>query len=183
MGTQTAPVTTYAYDGFRQLASVTQPGGGAISYDYDEAGNLISLTDPVGNETTYAYDGVGRLSLETNEQGDWRSDSYDLVGNLVRAGPQWRVIRYNYDGLDQVTSEEWRSTADPGPDMTIETDTQGGSYNEVQRVGYTGTNIMGGTFRLSFAGQTTASISHGATAAQVQTASKRSRVSAAATWP
>ena len=78
--------------------------------------SVISLIDPVGNETTYAYDGQGRLSIETNDLGDWRSYDYDLVGNMVRTRDRnGRVLRHYYDGLDQLTSEQWRSGADPGP--------------------------------------------------------------------
>ncbi len=170
-GPLTAPVTTYAYDYFRRLTAVSQPGGGSISYSYDAAGNLLSLTDPVGNQTTYAYDGLNRLTIETNESGDWRSYDYDLAGNLSRVRDRnGRVLRFYYDQLDQLTSQQWRSGADPGPELAIATTTQGGTRDEVQRVGYTTVFAYGGTFTLSFAGQTTSAISYNATAAAVQSA-------------
>ncbi len=170
-GPLTAPVTSYSYDEFNRLSETSQPGGGIIHYAYDPAGNLLKLTDPVGNETTYSYDGLGQLAIETNESGNWRSYDYDTVGNLVRVRDRnARVLQFAYDDLDRRTSEQWRSGADPGPELTITTDTQGGETNEVQRVGYTGSFLMGGTFTLTFDGQTTAMIAYNATAAQVQSA-------------
>ena len=170
-GPLTAPVTTYGYDYFQRLTSVSQPGGGSISYTYDAAGNLLSLTDPVGNDTTYAYDGLGRLTIETNEGSQWRSYQYSALGDLTRLRDRnGRVLQFGYDLLGQLTSEEWRSNADPVPSLTIATTTQGGPANEVQRVGVTATFITGGTFTLNYNGQTTAAIAYNATAAQVQSA-------------
>ena len=50
------------------------------------------------------------------------------------------------------------------------TNTEGGKDDEVQRVGYTGGWIMGGSFTLTLDGQTTVAIVYNATAAQVQAA-------------
>jgi YD repeat-containing protein len=170
-GPQAAPETEYTYNVFHQVIAAIDPNDGMTVYEYDDAGNLISLTDPEENETTFAYDGQGRLTLETNEQGDYRSYQYDLAGNLTRLRDRnGRVLRYHYDNLDQMTSETWRSSADPGPELEIETTSQGGPVDEVQRVGYTDMMLFGGTFTLTYSGQTTAAISHGASAATVQTA-------------
>ena len=70
----------------------------------------------------------------------------------------------------RVTDEQWRSGADPGPDLDIETLTQGGPQDEQQRVGFTCTWLTGGSFTLTYNGQTTGSISYNATAAAVQSA-------------
>jgi hypothetical protein len=71
-----------------------------------------------------------------------------------------------------LTSEAWRSSADPGPALSIATTTQGGPIDEVQRVGFstTGAFMSGSTFKLTYSGQTTASIAYNATAAQVRAA-------------
>ena len=170
-GPQTAPVTSYNYDYFQRLASVTQPGGGSLNYSYDAAGNLVSLIDPVGNETTYAYDGQGRLIIETNEAGQWRSYEYNLLGDVSRLRDRnGRVLQFEHDLLGRLTSEQWRSNSDPVPALSIATTTQGGPVNEVQRVGVTSTFLTGGTFTLNYNGQTTAAIAYNATAAQVQSA-------------
>ena len=80
------------------------------------------------------------------------------------------MLQFGYDLLGQLTSEEWRSRADPIPSLTIATTTQGGAANEVQRVGVTAMFITGGTFTLNYNGQTTSAIAYNATAAQVQSA-------------
>jgi RHS repeat-associated protein len=81
-----------------------------------------------------------------------------------------RVIVYGRDDLDRVTSEQWYSNATPAPNVAIATTTQGGSVNEVQRVGYTNGMIFGGTFTITHDGQTTSPIAHNATAATVKSA-------------
>ncbi len=81
-----------------------------------------------------------------------------------------RVLRFGYDQLDEMTSEEWRSGADPGPELSIETTAEGGTQDEVQRVGFTSTYISGGTFTLTYNGQTTSPITYNASAAVVQSA-------------
>ena len=172
-GPLTAPVTAYTYNYLQRLSTVAQPGGGSLNYSYDAAGNLVSLIDPVGNETTYAYDGQGRLQIETNEAGQWRSYEYNLLGDVSRLRDRnGRVLQFEHDLLGRLTSEQWRSGADPGPSLAIATTTQGGPVNEVQRVGFTTTgSFMGGSsFTLTYNGQTTAAIPHTATAAQVQSA-------------
>jgi RHS repeat-associated protein len=54
--------TTYAYNGFGQVTSVTDPNGiTTVRNDYDERGNLISSTDALGIQTvqnTYNLDGT-----------------------------------------------------------------------------------------------------------------------------
>ncbi len=111
------------------------------------------------------------MSIETNESQDWRSYDYDLAGNVSRVRDRnGRVLRFYYDQLDQKTSQQWRNGADPGPDLSIETTAEGGTQDEVQRVGFTSTYISGGTFTLSYNGQTTSPITYNASAAQVQSA-------------
>ena len=43
-GPLTAPVTSYAYDYFQRLMSVTQPGGGLLNYTYDADGTPLTAS-------------------------------------------------------------------------------------------------------------------------------------------
>ena len=71
--------------------------------------------------------------------------------------------------MDRNTEEKWLV---PGttPSVSVTTTTQGSTTSEVQTVGFQSMNITGGTFTLSFDGQTTSGIAYNASAATVQTA-------------
>lgn len=103
-GSQTAPVTTYAYDRAGQVIAQTNPNGAATTatYDpfgrnatvtqvertntgpayfttsntYDAAGQLTSSTTPGGNTTTYTYDRLGRTTTVTDPTGTVSTNTY-----------------------------------------------------------------------------------------------------------
>jgi RHS repeat-associated protein len=170
-GALTAPVTTYGYDDYNRIAGVTDPKSGQTIYTYDAIGNLLSLKDPVNNTTTWAYDALGRVTSETNSLNKSRTFDYDAAGNLARrTDREGRVIQYSYDHLDRRMAEQWYPAATT-PAMSVITNHEGGVTDEVQRVGFTtGMGFTGGTFTLSFGGQTTSAISYNASAATVQSA-------------
>jgi RHS repeat-associated protein len=167
-----ASVTSYAYDYLDRLASTTDPLSGVTSFTYDLMGRLTNLRDPVNNDTAWAYDNAGRVTMETNELNNTRSFYHDAAGNLTRKKDRnERVTQYTFDDLDRMTAEKWLTSGDPVPTLAVSTTTQGGPSSEVQRVGFTADMmISGGTFTLSFGGQTTGTIAYDATAATVQTA-------------
>ena len=170
-GPLVAAVTAYAYDDYDRRTSTTDPEGGVTSFTYDDAGNVLSITDPVNNTTNFAYDGLGRLTIETNQLGDARSFEYEAAGNLARRTDRnGRVIQYTHDDLERLTNERWYENGSPTPSLSITTDTEGGSRNEVQRVGFTDDEVTGGTFTLTAGGETTSALAYNATAAQVESA-------------
>jgi hypothetical protein len=95
------------------------------------------------------------------------------------------VTRYEYDNLDRLTSEVWIASGAPTPTVTGATSTQGGATNEVQRVGFDSGafSLTGGTFTLTYDGQTTGNIAYNATAATVKTALEALSVSTPTRWP
>jgi YD repeat-containing protein len=171
-GPLTASVTTTAYTIYSQVASTTDALNGVTSFQYDVAGNQIRLTDPVGNDTTWAYDQLGRVTMETNELSKTRSFTNDSAGNQTRkVDRNGRVIQFVYDELNRLTAEQWLDNASPVPALSISTTTEGGPVDEVQRVGFTASYYLGGgTFTLSFNGQTSSALAHNASAATVQSA-------------
>jgi len=115
---------------------------------------------------------LDRVTIETNELNKSRSFYYDAAGNLSRRKDRnGRMIQFEHDGLDRRTAEKWY-TAAPVPSLAIATTVEGGPINEVQRVGFSDpiSSISGGTFTLSFGGQTTSAIAYNASAATVQSA-------------
>jgi RHS repeat-associated protein len=171
-GGVTASVTSYAYDYLNRLSSTTDPLSGSTTFTYDLMGRLTNLRDPVNNDTAWAYDNGGRVTMETNELNNTRSFWHDAAGNLTRKKDRnERVTQYTFDDLDRMTAEKWLTSGDPVPSIAISTTTQGGPSSEVQRVGFTADMmISGGTFTLSFGGQTTGTLAYDASAATVQTA-------------
>ena len=166
-----SPVTEYGYDAYNRLATITDPLSGLTVFTYDKANNLLSVQDPELNVTSYAYDNIGRLAIETNELDDSRSFTYDPASNLTRrVDRNGRIIQFVRDDLDRITAEEWYDDGTPVPSLSIATTTEGGVFNEVQRVGFTGLMLSGGTFTLSFNGNTTSGIAYNASAATVQSA-------------
>jgi RHS repeat-associated protein len=172
-GSLAASVTGYAYDSYHRLKETTDAATGKVRYAYDNANNLLTLADPLNNITSYAYDGLGRVTMETSATSDARSFYYDSAGRLARRVDRNSQIRqFSYDDLDRNTAEKWYSDGVPVPIISIVTTTEGGLTNEVQRVGFSDSwgIISGGTFTLSFAGYTTATIAYNASGATVQTA-------------
>ncbi|MFN0020615.1 MAG: putative toxin, partial [Pirellulaceae bacterium] len=171
-GGVTASVTAYAYDYLNRLSSTTDALSGVTAFTYDLNGNLINLRDPVNNDTAWAYDGAGRVTMETNELNKTRSFYHDAAGNLTRKMDRNnRVTQYTFDDLDRMTSEVWISSGNPVPVLSVSTTTPGGPPSEVQRVGFTASvGLGGGTFTLSFGGNTTSALSYTASAATVQSA-------------
>lgn len=164
-------VTEYQYDVFGRRTKIIDAEDGETDFTYDVVGNLLTLTDPVENTTTWEYDNLNRAIEETNELEDTRYFSYDVAGNLIkRVDRNNRKIEYVYDHLNRRTSERWGANA-AFPAVSVSTTTEGGTSDEVQTVGFTtAMGVYGGTFTLTYSGQTTSTIAWNASAATVQTA-------------
>ena len=106
--------------------------------------------------------------METNELSDARSYYYDAAGMLTRrVDRNERGIQYDYDELNRVVEEAWFDDSSPAPTISVATTSEGGPVDEVQQVGFSDSfsMLMGGTFTLTYDGQTTSSIGYNATAA------------------
>jgi YD repeat-containing protein len=153
------------------VLTITDPRSGVTTFTYDTVGNLTNLRDGLSNDTSWTYDGLNRVTQETNELNESRYFVYDAAGNLLRQTDRnERVTRYAYDSLDRLTEELWIDSGSPTPSVGTATTTQGGATSEVQRVGFTGSSLFGGTFTLTYDGQTTSGIAYNASAATVQAA-------------
>ncbi|WP_139256625.1 GH-E family nuclease [Herbiconiux ginsengi] len=57
--------TSYGYDQYDRVTSVTQPDSSAVSYLYDTRGNVTQATDQNGSKTSYAYNAASDLITTT----------------------------------------------------------------------------------------------------------------------
>jgi len=97
--------TTYDYDPFNRLKTVTQPGSVATSYAYDMHGNLISVTDAQSHITTYEYDDMGRVVTTTSLDTGTTAYVYDEAGNLTqKTDAKGIAVAYTYDLLNRLTN-------------------------------------------------------------------------------
>lgn len=120
-------ITGFGYDGLGRLLSRTDAVGNKWVYGYDGNNNLKNLithevNSATGSEdiftTTAVYDALNRPIEVIDNAGHKKSFEYDSHGNLIFAsdskdtsgldlGPnagRGNVTRYNYDGLDRLTS-------------------------------------------------------------------------------
>jgi RHS repeat-associated protein len=173
-GAVTASVTSYTYDIFGRTKTVTDALSGVSTTNYDVMGNITSIQDSGSNTTTWTYDGLGREITETNQLSKTRYTFYDMAGNVARViNRNGKAIQNTYDDLDRLLTEKWYDSASTAPTSNTATTVDGSSTgtNEVQRVGYsTNGSIGGGTFTLTYNGQTTSGIAHNSSASVVKTA-------------
>ncbi|OZG69945.1 hypothetical protein BTA51_28545, partial [Hahella sp. CCB-MM4] len=105
-------ITRYQYDARGQVIRQSQrlmAGSSETwiseSYTYDHAGNRTSVMDARGNTTSFAYDDNNRLIAKLAPR-----DSVD-DSQVAAADRQGYVIRYRYDGFDNLLSETHYTTA------------------------------------------------------------------------
>ncbi|MHC4674633.1 MAG: DUF6531 domain-containing protein, partial [Planctomycetota bacterium] len=98
-------ITSYAYDAFNRLHTVTQPGGLLTTYHYDLHGNLGSVTDAETHATTFTYDDMGRLVSTTSPDTGTTVYVYDEAGNAVqKTDAKGITSTYVYDALNRLTN-------------------------------------------------------------------------------
>jgi RHS repeat-associated protein len=193
-----ALTTNTYYDHDDQVIAVSNPGGLWDKSLYDGAGRVIAsyqtdgaggtswaaagsvANDNVLEETDTQYDADGNPILVTSKQ---RFDSETATGALGNptTGPKARVYytAAYYDAANRLTAEVnvgtnggtayTRPSAVPTPSDTVLVTSYGYAGDAVQQVALTG-SPTGGTFTLSFNGQTTSALAYNASAATVQAA-------------
>ena len=113
--------TTYDYDPFNRIKTVTQPGSVITAYGYDAHGNLASVTNAQSHVTTYEYDDMGRVVTTTSPDTGTVSYVYDEAGNLdAKTDAKGIAVGYAYDLLSRLTNVGF---PDPTQNITYTYDT------------------------------------------------------------
>jgi hypothetical protein len=174
----------YAFDGAGRVTTAyqTDANGDAApgqNNNWNNAGTVGSNNN-VLQQVEPTYDADGNVTLTTTRQRFHDETTGGALGNATTA-PKARVsyVAGYYDAANRFTalvnvgtnggSAYTRpSTPDARSDTVLRTDT-GYAGDSVQQVSLTG-NPTGGTFTLTFNGQTTSAIAYNASAATVQSA-------------
>jgi YD repeat-containing protein len=97
----------YSYDDFGYISRIEEGNGARISQlQHDIVGHLLSKTDGRGTVTNYLWSS-SHERVDKVIVGDWTYDyAYDEFGNLISYSFNGQEIRYSYDSLNRLISEE-----------------------------------------------------------------------------
>jgi RHS repeat-associated protein len=104
--TTPATTATYVYDTLGRKTSMTAPGGGTTTYDYDALGNLKTVAAPLGRTTTYTYDQNNNKATETDASSHTTTYEYDQLNRPKKVTyptpPPNNTKQYTYDFRNNV---------------------------------------------------------------------------------
>ncbi|MBL0887600.1 polymorphic toxin-type HINT domain-containing protein [Myceligenerans indicum] len=109
--------TTYDFDRFGLMTSVSGPGGGQWTYEHDMGGRQVRATDPEAGVSTTVYDAAGNVARTVNGNGNEAGatqavvDANTLVHSYDALGRPTQVA----DGAGLVRSR-WTYDETPGVD-------------------------------------------------------------------
>jgi len=89
-------VTTYRYDRYGQMDTVTLPSGSMFTAVLDSLGRTRQSKGPNGTRTTYAYDSVSNLRSVTDAEGQIYQYSRNALG--------WVIAQINADTNDALST-------------------------------------------------------------------------------
>lgn len=100
-------ITTYVYDLFDRLISVTDSNNQATTYTYDNVGNITKITYPDNKAVLYGFDQSGRIKTVT----DWNNSQtvYNYTNDLLSSKnlPNGITASYTYDNSNRLSSLQY----------------------------------------------------------------------------
>ncbi|WP_240416786.1 S8 family serine peptidase [Paenibacillus periandrae] len=97
--------TEYNYAG--KVVKQTDGKGKSTTYDYDTFGHLLSVTNPLLETTRYTYSMAGQLTELQYPDGNKLKKQYDELGRVIRTiDPMQLQHVYEYDGNGQMTRHQ-----------------------------------------------------------------------------
>ena len=86
-------VTTYTYDLYGRLSSITDPMGLTKSFSYNSYGNVYQETDPYGTVSTYTYDAMQRCTSKASPI----HQENETYGSGGYGGSRYKITSTSYD--------------------------------------------------------------------------------------
>ena len=126
--------TQYTYNGFSELATITDPNSNTTTLSYDGSGYLTQIQGPLSGSddiTTFTFYGYGPIQTITNSEGYELTYSYDNLNRLTSTTyPDGTAEQIIYDRLDAVLHSDrlgrWTQDAyDRLDQLSYETDPLG----------------------------------------------------------
>ncbi len=106
VGDSSYTLTSYQYDSYDRLTTITNADNDVTVNVYSSAGQVTKTTDPNDNVTTYSYDAMNRKTGETDAEGSAVAGistyTYDAAGNQVTlTDPDNDTTTTTYDAMDR----------------------------------------------------------------------------------
>ena len=124
-------VTTYEYNQFSQVTSMTNPRGNTTRYEYDSRSNPIKMINPLGHATTMEHNAQGlvtRTQSPNNLITTYEYNQNGLVQTMTQTPPQ------GSPGGTRITSYTYHPTGLTASMTTPEGVTYQYSYDERSRI-------------------------------------------------
>jgi RHS repeat-associated protein len=102
-------ITALSYDTNGYLLSIDGPLPGTndvTSFSYDGFGRVRTLTRPDGYTLTFDYDAMDRVTLVTHPDGTFEQFAYDRLDRTIDRDRLGRQTHYTYNSLRQLTQLE-----------------------------------------------------------------------------
>ena len=98
--------TTYTYNAFGDVLTVTDPLAHVTTNQYDASRNLTSVQDADNNTTTYVYDAANQQTQVNRADGTTLTTDYNADGTVLdqKDGKGNAILSYGYDSLARVST-------------------------------------------------------------------------------
>ncbi len=121
-----ARITTFEYNGLRQLVKTTDPANRSVAFDWCKCGDMKSLTDPLGRTTRWVHDVQGRVTAKEYADGSKINYLYEPQTSRLaqRIDEKNQTTLYSYYLDDTLRSVSY-------PDAPIATPTVNYTYDSL----------------------------------------------------
>lgn len=132
-------VTTYDYDSYGRVLSVTDAENNITRYEYDNSPNPVKVIGPENEITYYTYDNLNRRTTSSNEAGKitYVYNDKDKVEKVIDQNNN--ITRYKYDKvgnlIKMIKPEQYNAATDDGLGVTYQYDAMDRPIKEINALG------------------------------------------------